>query len=291
MMKNHWVSSRDEEYACWCVRFPKEQMTNDWEIFEFMKGVYECGEAEGIYRVVRTEEPNAGDSGITYVECYENGVLQGVNRIVRTDEPQPHAYRADSGISYVEYLEKVLHETGKYVGFRQQSTSIRQDKEGFLATARLSYFETDGTIVEAEVEDLGKLLMRLRPDQLDMERYDMAPSLPMSLWGIKGGWYKDGRPYETYVGICLQTDIWFPWIYGFPGEAKRWHDNTDLALRHTPRLNRFLARVKELTLQFGGKWERSNDQHISIYWPMIGEEGILLDAEVEWDDWENWGKK
>lgn len=66
---------------------------------------------------------------------------------------------------------------------------------------------------------------------------------------------------------------------------------TDLALRHTPRLNCFLARVKELTLQFGGKWERSNDQHISIYWPMIGEEGILLDAEVEWDDWENWGKK
>jgi hypothetical protein len=249
-MKNHWVSSRDEEHASWYVRFPEEQMTNDWEVFQFMKEVYECGEAEGIYRVVRTEEP--------------------------------HAYREDSGITYVEYLEKVLHETGKYVGFWRIGFGARRDKEGegFLATTRLSYFETDGTIAEAEVGDLGKLLMRLRPD-LEMDRHYMASSFPIALWGMKGGWYKDGRPYKTYLSICLQTDIWFPWVHGFLGEPKRWNDNTDLALRHTPRLNRFLARVKELTLQFGGKWERSNDQHISTYWPMIGEEGILLDAEVE----------
>jgi hypothetical protein len=251
-MKNHWVSSRDEEYACWYVRFPEEQMTNDWEVFQFMKEVYECGEAEGVYRVVCTEEP--------------------------------HAYQEDSGISYIEHLEKVLNETGKYVGFWRVSVAARRDKEGegFLATTRLSYFETDGTIAEVEVRDLGKLLMRLRPDQLDMQRYDMASSLPMVLSGMKGGWdEEDGTPYITYLRICLQTNIWFPWVRGFPGETKRWNDNTDLALRHTPRLNRFLARVKELTLQFGGKWERSNDQHISIYWPMIGEEGILLDAEVE----------
>jgi hypothetical protein len=70
-------------------------------------------------------------------------------------------------------------------------------------------------------------------------------------------------------------------VRGFPSEPWQWYDNSELALRHTPRLNRFLRRVKELTLEYGGRWELSDDQKNDIYyWPMLSEDGIILDEDI-----------
>jgi len=107
-------------------------MTNPWEVFQFMRQLYEIGEEEAVYRVLRTAEPNA--------------------------------YRAISDISYIQHLEKVLHETGEFIGFINCDGAARRDNdnEGFLATARLCYYDETGEIAESEVGDVGKLLMQIR---------------------------------------------------------------------------------------------------------------------------------
>jgi hypothetical protein len=249
--KNHWVCRRNDSFAEWQVTFPKEHMTSDWEVFQFMSQVYEAGEAEAVYHVLRVE----GDP----------------------------VFQAAINSSFIQYLEKALRSSGKYIGFKCSSSTARRDIEdsGFLVTARLSYYAENGEIIESEVGDVGKLLMRLRPDMLDDERDCMSAFFPISMYGQKGGLYKDGTPYQTCLGIYTRTNVWFPKVRGFPGEPWQWYDNSELALRHTPRLNRFLRRVKELTLEYGGRWELSDDQKDSIsYWPMLSEDGIALDRDV-----------
>jgi len=249
--KNHWICHRNDSFAEWRAAFSEEKMVSPWEILQFMKQVYEMGEATAVYRVHRTEGASS--------------------------------YRENSELSYIQHLQKVLDKTGEFIGFKDFSSGPRRDieNEGFLATSRLSYFLETGEIAESEIGDIGKLLMQLRRDKIRHARNHMAAFFPLILYGQQGGWSEDGTPYRTSLTICIHTNIWFPKVRGFPSEPWQWYDNSELALRHTPRLNRFLRRVKELTLEYGGRWELSDDQKDDIYyWPMLSENGIVLDREI-----------
>jgi hypothetical protein len=245
--KNQWVCHRNDSFGRWHATFQEEKMTSPWEVFLFMKQLYIAGEEESVYCVQRTEGKNA--------------------------------YSRSSGNSYIHHLEKVLHDTGEFIGFRDFSSGPRRDvdNEGFLATARLNYYDENGRTVESEVGDTGVLLMHLRPDKIRHSRNHMAAFFPLSLYGQRGGWLQDGTTYQTSLMIYIHTNIWLPKVRGFPSDPREWYDNSELALRHTPRLNRFLLRVKELTLQYGGKWELSTEHKDEIHWPMLSEDGIILD--------------
>lgn len=64
-----------------------------------------------------------------------------------------------------------------------------------------------------------------------------------------------------YFSIQLKTDIWFPRVAGFledvnlPSDLSEMFDNSELASRHTPRLNRFLNSIYNLVQDLGGEWE------------------------------------
>lgn len=66
-----------------------------------------------------------------------------------------------------------------------------------------------------------------------------------------------------------------PWC-----DYKRFFDNRELASRHTPRLNRFLAEAKAAVIDAGGTWIPDDHVRAMVLSPWIGPHGILLDGPV-----------
>jgi hypothetical protein len=135
---------------------------------------------------------------------------------------------------------------------------------------------------------MGGLLKSLRPDEPKPTMYT-AHVPPVSIRGTSirlSDLQKTSYKRPTFFFITLNTDIWFPQVYGFLDSPMRerkthhWHDNLELAQHHTPRFNRFLQGVRKLVLDYGGTWEVLTEQpETSFYKHMITEEGILLDIE------------
>jgi hypothetical protein len=202
-------------------------------------------------------------------------------------------YRAyPGGPSYGQYLEQVLNETDRLIFFRQLSSSPGYLPEyRIIAPARLSYYDLDGELIDKEVDDVGELLQRLRPmpfESSEEEQYSynyskksyMAEGSAIFFYGNlrSKDWLPDS---STYLFINLYTDIWFPKVGGYleddsPYESRVFRDNRELALRHTPRLNRFLASVRDLTLEFDGIWKVDHPTYEEQYNEQFDENGIHL---------------
>ena len=121
--------------------------------------------------------------------------------------------------------------------------------------ANLSYVAPNGTIVDEEVDDVGALLARLRPADVPAAGSLITPTPPLDAIGVLLA--HGGTPGIVQVTLSTFTDIWLPWVPGFmeddydPGCP---FDNRPLAVRHTPRLNRFLAEARDGTRAIGGNW-------------------------------------
>jgi hypothetical protein len=257
MKKNIWVVNHDLEFASWDAVFPKGKMLDSWELWPFLKGVLEIGEQEAVYRVAQV------------------GVIRNL--------PRPAERQ-----SYAQLVEQYLTEKGKLLFFNQL------DLGNHVSTpARLAYYEENGVLVEDEVSDLGGLIRRLRPEKVDERDEYMTSDNPVTFSGQIGIRYSNGDLEGACLNIYLHTDIWFPKVMGYledwgkgewglsiDGTNRLWQDNRELALRHTPRLNRFLARVKQLTLEYGGTWGIDKSQDTVVrYHSQWDENGIFLDTE------------
>ncbi|MDW8214022.1 MAG: hypothetical protein RMJ55_10725 [Roseiflexaceae bacterium] len=135
---------------------------------------------------------------------------------------------------------------------------------------RLAYFDDQDQVVEALVDDLGRLMLQLHPPEAEKEFLGLCyPGLPAL--EIRGPLLDTRRPArscntlrgtEIRVYFQLYSDIWFPWVPGMIDEAydlnKRF-DNRALARVHTPRLNRVLAVARAATERLGGRWFLDRD--------------------------------
>jgi hypothetical protein len=269
--RNRWVVSEEDKYAKfahWTAKFPQGQMIDPWEMWPFAKGVLLAGEEEGVFRIA---EVGAG---------------------------KPPDYSSTSGQSYVEFVEQILLKEGTLNFFK--------DIERCNALARLCYYDLEGKVAEAEIDCPGELLSQLRPD-VDQEQKDYWLSRdhnPLELRGQRA-WerkrenfpsytdreFEENRFRQTYLVIETYTDIWFPEVKGYLedwGEddhgqsivwkTRQWQDNRELALCHTPRLNRFIQRVKRLTLDYGGEWSIDRADAKGSWESHWNEDGIILDA-------------
>jgi hypothetical protein len=249
MEQNHWVSAYKREYGTWFAKFPGDRMLDHREMLAFLQEVFAVGEQEAVLRVLETSKP--------------------------------HRFQTTPDLSYSQFLNQLRSSSGeKLLGF---GVLLCPDE----VQARLCYYETDGQLVEAEVSWPGLLLRRLRPEYVeDWEREYMYPWSPMELGGGPGTRREDGRVSNGYLSITLHTDIWFPIIRGTLdrlewdwdlGEEPEWFNNRELAHCHTPRFNRFLRKVKQLTLEFGGTWKLDDAGVDSLYKEQLTEEGIRLE--------------
>jgi hypothetical protein len=256
MKKNYWVVKRNSALARWDAEFPPSKMLDPWQQWAFLKGVLVAGEEEGVYRVVETREPNR--------------------------------FVAAPGWNYIQYHEQMLKEQEELLFFQQlrNASPYRTETGAELTPAHLCYYDSNGQLTEAEVDNLGELLEQLRPE-LEWDRDYMAPSNPISFYAQSAKQREDGYCWPLYLSISLYTDIWFPRVLGYLEEWEsyenpKWYDNRELASCHTPRLNRFLTKVKALTLNLGGEWGLADKEQKEVeyrqYAEMLTDDGIILNV-------------
>jgi hypothetical protein len=297
--KNYWVSREEYPFVTWSATFPNGPI-EPRDYLEFLKAVLAAAEQEEVLHVVKAS-------------------LRKSERKYYPEQYWEYQFQP-GGLTYIQYLEQVFAATGKSIALEQLPSSGNSWPYG---TTRLSYYETDGQLVEAEVEDIGALLRRLRPNEIpdgvsekewlthedytdddydDYKAYGSALFFYGQLgsdeteWAAFKAWENlpagirnpEDEPYvrETYLTINLYTDIWFPRVKGFienirplsPHIAGRMFDNQELALRHTPRLNRFLQSVKKLIEERGGHMDVDCSNFQEFYGSMCSEDGIILDG-------------
>jgi hypothetical protein len=108
----------------------------------------------------------------------------------------------------------------------------------------MAYYEA-GQLVESEVSDICAILAA------DPETEDAMPRHP----SYDGPIYLSPWYYSNEVALLtveLWSDIWFPCAWGNYREPRGFVDNRDLAERHTPRFNTFLARIRDYVTPYGG---------------------------------------
>lgn len=142
------------------------------------------------------------------------------------------------------------------------------------ASARVSMFAATGEVVDRVTDDLGTALLEVRPDLAGTAIPRISPLT------VDGPLSRD-RSEPVYISTSIETDIWFPRVVGLFDEdddsddGVQLRDNTVLAARHTPRLNRFLVGVRAAAESLGGAW--SHDATLNTnYASMADDDGIRL---------------
>lgn len=154
------------------------------------------------------------------------------------------------------------------------------------ATSRIAFADAGGAVVEDEIEDLG-LVLAAAPYAAPVRH---RPPLRVDT-GFGTG-LGAGSGVEFWASISTCSDIWLPWSsarYEEDAEPEDFSDNRELADLHTPRLNAFLARLREVTVAMGGSWALERDTTDRALLFELGDSGVLLDAEnpLERPEW-NW---
>lgn len=246
------------------------------------------------------ELPSPAELGMDRVFEFTRRALDAAAReqvmhVIET--PTPWAFKRTENRTWFDYVRELFERKGDVVLFPGGGPT-RQIGGRLSLPARLAYYK-GGRVIEEDVEDPGLLLKALHsPDprtEGDIGRYSTTP-----IW-LHGDSRPDenngpGRPSRDplHVTLSLFTDIWFPRVIGLnvgdylgritdvtPAHPARGRDglmdNSALAERHTPRLNRFIETLRQSVLELGGTWAFDPEETDSRYLPMLHEGGINLD--------------
>jgi hypothetical protein len=215
MKRNYWICD-PEHFGGWEIEFPKfESLDQIIRLKDYMAKVLTIGKEERIL--------NIGSS----------------HSLQMLDVPL---------LPYIEQVEWLVEHRQVLQFFAYLHVSDAEIS-GFV-----SYFGKQGEIVEAEIRDMWELSRQLNPPKYEPVEAPRTPPV-----GIRGrGHIKTDRSESLersiQASIYLRTDIWFPKLAHWRNYTVLRFDNRELAYRHTPRLNKFVIRLRELTLQWGGTW-------------------------------------
>jgi len=151
-------------------------------------------------------------------------------------------------------------------------------------SSRVAFVDPSGAVVEDDVTDLGDVLAATRPAGPAEHRR------PLRLFTVRS---LDGDGAIDLL-VSSYSDIWLPWCSARFEEGAHLDDladNRELARRHTPRLNEFLARVGELAERAGGALRIYPDNTSPDLAFQLHDHGVLLDADdpKERSVWERFG--
>ncbi|HYV47873.1 MAG TPA: hypothetical protein VFA20_23600 [Myxococcaceae bacterium] len=257
--RNYWATYRDS-IAFWEGNLPPPAKLGMERVFEFARHILDTAEREQVMRVLGVPAP-------------------------------PSAKNCDE-LSWFEFFRARFEREGRLNLFPGYPSIPERFGGGRLRLpARLAYYQGD-RIIEEEVEDVGdleKAVVMARGD----DPHGIRSTLPIVLGGDAREEEEEapGRPPTRALPlyVALYTDIWFPRVQGLrmgdlSGRADELHpargrdrlmDNSALAARHTPRLNRFIETLRAAILELGGTWDKPDVN--PTYKSMIHAAGILLD--------------
>jgi hypothetical protein len=242
--RNHWFTFPGDFIVRWGAYLPPPRGTID-KLVQFGVRIADAGKRHAVYRVVRL--------------------------------PGRFPYDADQQ-PFESHLREVAQQYGRVPLFPGEANP---HPTGLWTPARIAFYRGD-VIVEEEVGNVGALLRDLRPEQIETRVAVMRSASPVA---VIGSHVRIDETREVLVEVRLETDIWFPWVLGmvddYPQEGQKpeRYDNRALAERHTPRLNAFLAELRQLAADLGGRWEPLEVDGLSVkYAPMWDATGIHLSS-------------
>ena len=256
-MTNHWIARVKTDFAKWEAIFPPPRTIADYNLLlDFTKVLLKVGKQEAIYEIKEVR--------------------------------RPHNFNPGSGIDYAQYMEQDWLENQRLLLF-DLGIGVSENYEGILRTpATLCYYERNGQLAKAKVENMGLLLESLRPDDADWGSIFMDGVAPVTIFS-RSVYTSEIRnevqkPRAVKITIALNTDIWFPKVLGLldnePSPAptlRKWYDNHTLATCHTNRLNRFLVSIQKLVTTLGGEWRLDAPEGIAEHYKfMVSNHGIIL---------------
>jgi hypothetical protein len=255
--RNYWATYRDR-ITLWGGALPPPAKLGMERVFELARHILDTAEREQVMRVVLL--------------------------------PTRSATRKEHVPTWFEHIRTRFEQEGSLTIFPHGADAWLGDS--LQQPARLAYYKGD-RIIEEDIEDVGTL-----EKAVVMARGGDPHGIRSTPPIVLGGGAPDeegeapGRPptRELPIYLGLQTDIWFPRVIGLDvgdhaGRARdRRHpargrdhlmDNSALAARHTPRLNRFIETLRNAILELGGTWDKPDVD--PSYEPMVHSGGILLD--------------
>lgn len=243
-MHNLWVS-RKNAMATWRADFRLKKVGEE-ALLEWVRQVIEAGERELIYVVERFQH-------LGYDRSLERSVYPAVRR---------H-----------------YEQTRRLDCFGLDGWRCDLDK----LTATVCAYGADGSVAEHDTSDLAEILTGECPaDKID----DLRHRMPLEIHGTTldfraiPTWLKSMDGLHTSCAFSSYSDIWFPEVQGHLVRERAYDlpalDNRELALRHTPRLNRFLAVARAATLQAGGQWCVDDQASDGFCLGWMQEEGVDL---------------
>lgn len=252
MGKNYWITG--DHYGEWYSRFDLPPEADRLKFLEELtRGFIEvCGQ-EDIHRVM--------EAGVSPSQAAE---------------------------SYLDSLKEIAIRTGEYPLLGNISTRDQTSINQSTFSTRICYYNREGYLEERDTQHIGQLLRELRPEVME-ERPSFA-YYPQPVGFIGSRIPLKGIPQSEVfrdigISIVLRSDIWFPQVVGYLedyiydeeslGSGK--YDNRELALCHTPRLNHFLQKLRQLTLKLDGTWEVDTADIDYPYSDLLTETGILLE--------------
>lgn len=260
--RNYWATYKDH-LVRWMSELPPPAQLGIERVFDFARQILAAAEREQVMRVVEVHHP--------------------------------WPFKPDNGWTWLDHIRRLFEREGVVELFPKGGPAPMP--EGRLRLpARLAYYRGN-RIVEEDVEDLGLLLRNLHspvPEEEGLRgRYSTTPIRLSGYSRSFEGSAPGKAPAEDglHISLALQTDIWFPRVIGANvgdglGRLDEGHpargrdllmDNSALASRHTPRLNRFIQTLRDAILALGGTWYFESKETHFRYLPMIYDGGINLD--------------
>jgi len=164
------------------------------------------------------------------------------------------------------------------------SEALAQFRAVRRVSSRVAFVDPSGAVIEDDVTDLAAVVAGARHAGVRKNREPLNLSAGRSLDGDGG----------IDLLVSSYSDIWLPWCSARFEEGAHLDDladNRELARRHTPRLNEFLARVGELAERAGGELGINLDDTSPNLAFQLHDHGVLLDADDprERSVWERFG--
>lgn len=186
--------------------------------------------------------------------------------------------RADEGSLYPA-VRRQYEQTRRLDWFELEGWRFDRDK----LTGTVCAYGLDGAVDEYDTSDLANILARECPaDEIEHLRHRLPLEIHGSLldYRVIPAWLEEIPGLRTSCAFSSYSDIWFPEVEGhLVREGARLLpplDNRELARRHTPRLNRFLAVARAATLQAGGTWRVDEESSDGFCLGAMHEEGVDL---------------
>jgi hypothetical protein len=237
---NRWVLdvSREHRFPYWkgiifCSENKEEQKEN-------VKRIYDLAYEEELSRIVKKGE-HGGDSEI----------LLGSTKLDFHYVKKKGRFYDESKLSKQGFTDKI----------NEDGLSLFDDCE---EQCRFSYYNLNGQVVTEWIGCFATLHANLRSEKyVNVDKRTLALD-DHSLLPVTIDYYYNRDKECQEFEIFLNSDIWFPRVVGWLDSEELFYDNSELAALHTPRLNRFLQRTKELISSLGGEWELVGEKPVPV---------------------------